>query len=55
VPCEWAGGWSKGEEGAVENDLGEGVVGGERWMKVKCPRVGPLVRPREGLESWAEV
>jgi len=30
VPCDWAGGRSKGEEGAVVNDSGEGIVGGGR-------------------------
>jgi len=30
VPCGWVGGRSKGEEGAVVNDSGEGIVGGGR-------------------------
>ena len=30
VPCGWAGGRSKGDEGAVVNDSGEGIVGGGR-------------------------
>ena len=30
IPCGWEGGRSKGEEGAVVNDSGEGIVGGGR-------------------------
>jgi hypothetical protein len=30
VACGWAGGRSKGDEGAVVNDSGEGIVGGGR-------------------------
>lgn len=30
VPRGWVGGRSKGEEGAVVNDSGEGIVGGGR-------------------------
>ena len=30
APCGWVGGRSKGEEGAVVNDSGEGIVGGGR-------------------------
>ena len=35
MPCVWVGGRSKGEEGAVVNDSGEGIVGGGRWMNVR--------------------
>jgi len=30
VPCDWTGERSKGEEGDVVNDSGEGIVGGGR-------------------------
>ena len=30
VSCSWVGGRSNGEEGAVVNDSGEGIVGGGR-------------------------
>lgn len=30
LPCGWEGRRSKGEEGAVVNDSGEGIVGGGR-------------------------
>jgi hypothetical protein len=30
APFDWADGRSKGEEGAVVNDSGEGIVGGGR-------------------------
>ena len=33
--CGWVNGRSKGDEGAVVNDSGEGIVGGGRWMKVR--------------------
>ena len=35
MSCGWVNERSKGDEGAVVNDSGEGIVGGGRWTKVR--------------------